>query len=504
MPIEFADLLFRLLPGLYRDKDTTEELRGFLEIIAGPLGDIDANIAALHDDRFIATCRPEFIALIGALIGAEVDPALSEEAQRAEVQHAIERYQTNGLRSTLERLAEDVTRWRVHVVDFSASVAQTVALDSTDPPRPFTIDITSAQGLERLGRSDDTASYSIDLRAPRHSRDTIGQKHFDNLGFFLTPSRVVVNQRPNALPAGSVRGRFTFDSRALEPGDDRGIRLQLLDGLDGRPITRRTLDGRERDFCGTRRGFTIRVHDISITDPTRVPPLVIRAANLEDFDHPIDPDGNDLPLEPSARGDEPRVHVAIDPEAGRFFINLNIVKATADDLRVDYLLGAVDENELGEAFPLSSDGRPRFAFSTDGTPAPLRDAFDGTPIAVSLGLGVPVSDYHGTARGWRIFHNGKDATALLAVEIGELPDDGEDVVPEGRVVVDPARGRLQFAPEFLAPGDRVHVSAAFEREATLERVVGNLRQRLPQALPAGVVPVLIDARKRSIDPAHLS
>jgi phage tail-like protein len=498
MALDFGEVLFRLLPGLYRDKDVSGELRRFLEIMASPLAEIDASITQLHEDQFIATCRPEFIGPLGSLIGAEIDATLPDHAQRAEAEHALDFYRTKGLRPTLERLAEEITGWRVSLVDFSPQVAQTAALDFPTATSPSTLHIGDPSAIERLGRMDDAALYTVDLRAPRHTSDRIGQKHFDNVGFFFAPTRIIVNQRPNVLPPGSEGGRFTFDSRALEPGDAIGVRLQLLDAFDGQPITRRKLQGHELDFCGTRRGFTIRVNDVSITDPEFEPPLFLKAANLEDFAKPKDAEGRPLAL-----GDD---DVAIDPELGRFRVDLEFLGTSAERVRVDYLLAAVDDRVLqAEPSPLTSEGPPEFfSFDSEGGPVRLRDAFDGTPLAVSMRLGVRAVDYHGTERGWQIFHNRKEVSASLEVQIADLPDDHQGPVAKDHIAVDPERGRFKFASEFIASDDHLEVSFSFESEAGRERVVQNLLQRLPRALPAGVVPVLIDVRKPAVDPAHLS
>src|SRR4030095_8308046 len=113
--------------------------------------------------------------------------------------------------------------------------------------------------MAQLGRPDDPAPYSLDLRAPRRASERIGQKHFDNLGVFFMPGRVIANRRPNVLPPHSESGRFSFDNRPIAVGDVQGIALQLFDAYTGAPITRRVLAGHEADFCGTGRGFPIRL-----------------------------------------------------------------------------------------------------------------------------------------------------------------------------------------------------------------------------------------------------
>jgi hypothetical protein len=166
--------------------------------------------------------------------------------------------------------------------------------------------------MTRLGRADDPARYTGDLRAPRRVSDRIEQKHFDNHGFFFSPGRIIANQRPNALPPGSESGRFSFNNRPLTLAEGAtGVALQLMDGLDGAPLTRGKLTGREPEFCGQPRGFTIRVKDVSISDPAFRPPLTIRAADLSDLLQPRHPDGTPLTLAPT--------DVPVDPQLGRLF-----------------------------------------------------------------------------------------------------------------------------------------------------------------------------------------
>ena len=68
MSTDIAALLYDALPGLYRDQDTRGELRAFLALAAEPLAELYDSVATLHDDLYAATCRPEFIALVGSLV----------------------------------------------------------------------------------------------------------------------------------------------------------------------------------------------------------------------------------------------------------------------------------------------------------------------------------------------------------------------------------------------------------------------------------------------------
>ena len=628
MATDFAALLYRYLPGLYRDKDTLGELQRFLEIMALPLEELEASVGQLHEDFFISQARPELIPLIGTLVGVEVDTTLPPRAQRAQVSEAVRFYRSKGTQQSLERWAEDLTQWRVALVDFSASVAQTPLIEAVNPvtrlqdqpvaeqppgsgncffspdrrPQPlfdalagrpitrkalagheaeyagaegrFTIeergvdmfkppsgvpavavaaDLTDfnrpkrADGtpltlaarqvavdpvlgrfklvsplppagnlrvtfhaltpasiapqtfhvgdpsrMRKLGRSDDPAPYTLDLRAPRRASDRVGQKHFDNHGFFVTPCRVLINQRPNVLSPGSTRGHFTFDNRHLALGDTTGISLQLLDGIDGAPLTRARLAGREQSYASQPWGFTLRIASLVLTDPAFQPPVRVVAANLADFNQPRDVNGANLVLAPT--------DVAVDPQLGRFLLNLSALGTKAEDVRVDYLLGTTARAEDVVAKVLDAT-RAVFAFAPSGDLMPLHDAFDGTPIDMALRLGRKISDYHLTPRGWHIRHNGTDIT--LPAELKELEDFSSPVTAR-HVAVDPRRGLLKFPAGFLAGRSRITVSYAYEDTAAQAQVFASLTQRLPMALPAGVAPVVVDTRSTPIPPTRLA
>jgi phage tail-like protein len=630
--VDFAALLYAYLPGVYRDQDTTGDLRRFLEIIAAQFAELEASLDQLYEDLFIETCRPELIPLIGGLVGVEVDATLPARTQRAQVADATRFYRAKGLRDPLERFAQDLTGWPVTLVDFSANVAQVpfvealnpvmllrdqpvgeappgsgrffvradlarqplfdaitgrpitrvalagreaeyagiegrftieergedlfvppagtaytaLAADLTDFATPLTpggaaldlgarqvaadpelgrfvmvdplpeagnlrvtysaltpasipsqaFDLSRPLRMARLGRADDPAPYTVDLRAPRRVSDRLGQKHFDNHGFFFSPGRIVANQPPNALPPGTDSGRFSFDNRPLTLAEsEAGVALQLMDGLDGAPLTRAKLAGRELEFCGRPRGFAIRIRGSSASDPAFRPQLRVRAADLSDLLQPRHPGGAPMTLAPT--------DLAVDPQLGRFILDLAAVATKAEDVRVDYLLAPAARIEDAAPFAFAPAAPEAFAFAVDGGILPLRDAFDGTPIAVALRLGGAIASYHGTARGWRILRNGVDLGATLPAELRSLDDVAVPVTP-GRIVVDPERGRFKLPAGLLAPGDVVRVSFAAEDVNGQAARFASFAQQVPRGLPAGVVPVVIDSRATPQNPATLS
>jgi hypothetical protein len=268
-----------------------------------------------------------------------------------------------------------------------------------------------------------------------------------------------------------------------------------MDGFDGAPLTRAKLAGREPEFCGQPRGFTIRVKGVGISDPAFRPQLTVRAADLSDLNNPKSPGGGTMALAPT--------DVAVDPQLGRFILDLAALGAKAEEVRVDYLLAPADRIEDATPFAFAPAVPAAFAFAVDGATLPLRDGFDGTPIAMALRLGRALADYHGSARGWRIFRNFTDLGATLPAELRSLDDLGAPVAP-GRIAIDPARGRFKLPAGLLAPGDVIRVSFATEEVSAQAERFASFAQQIPRGLPAGVVPVIIDTRSSPKNPGTLS
>jgi phage tail-like protein len=356
-----------------------------------------------------------------------------------------------------------------------------------------TLALRDPSQMRRLGRSDDRVPTTLDLRAPRSVTDRTGLHHFDNHGLFCTPSSVVANRRPNALGPGSASGRFTFDDRPLPTGDLAGVSLQLLDGVDGAPLTRMRLSGSEALFAGTPRGFSIRIRGVDVSDPRRSPRLRVRAANLTDFAQPRDTAGAALTLAGT--------DVAVDPQLGRFRMDLATIGATAEDVRVDYLVGLTTAVAGVRPRQVDAQVSELFAFGPDDERSAPRDAFDGTAVADALRLGRGLADYHGTARGWRIRLDGNPVT-LPAAQLNL--DSIATAPPAGTLAVDPARGRFRFPAGTPVSAARLSVDYAFSDPDDVAEHFASLAQHLPRALPAGVVPVITDTRRRPPDVANLT
>jgi hypothetical protein len=627
---DFAELLYRSLPGVYRQKDPDGELQRFLAIMGSPLAEIEASIGQLYEDLYGATARGELLSMVGALIGADVDPTLPATLQRAALEETFAFHRSKGLGEPLTRTVQAYSSWTTVTVDYSQVVARLPHVESTSPllrrraqpvgvdpsgarryyfaadrrvaslyderrgrritraeiatlgaeligtPAGFairelgvdlirpqapstwtavgadltdfatprtpagavltlavgqvaidpelgrflfaaggpptaplsanltvdfhqlvpasigaqTFDLRDSARMAQLGRSDDPAPYSLDLRSSERPTDRLGRVHFDNHGVFVTVGQRIASQRPNLVHAGPPSG-FTFDGRPLAPGAPGNV-LMLQDGIDGSPITRQGLRGREHLYFDTPRGFTIGARGVSLADPAFGGPVNVRAAVLNNLASPVDPDGVAMTLGPR--------DIAVDPQMGRLLLNLSSFGVQADELRVGYLLASAVRTEAAPPFRL---GPNLFAFARQGAITLLRNGWDGTPLSTKLRLGAALADFHGTVRGYRVRRNGAELTATLTGEVQSL-EDPNAVATAGRLFLDLDRGRFAVPAGLIAANDVLEVDYSAADLAAEERVFASLAQRLPRLLPAGVSPVIVDTRPPKVDNVHLT
>src|SRR6202012_3291557 len=132
-----AERLYGLLPAIYRQRDAEqgEPLRALLAAFAQEFGALEENVMQLYDDQFIETCADWVTPYIGDLIGYRplhgVSPRIA--SPRAEVAHTIAFRRRKGTALMLEELAQDVTDWPAHAVEFFEQLATTQYMKHTRP-----------------------------------------------------------------------------------------------------------------------------------------------------------------------------------------------------------------------------------------------------------------------------------------------------------------------------------------------------------------------------------
>ena len=117
-----AERLYGLLPAVYRlrDAEQGEPLRALFAAFAQEFAALEENVDQLYDDQFIETCADWVAPYIGDLIGYRplhgVAPKVA--SPRAEVANTIAYRRRKGTALMLEQLAQDVTDWPAHAVEF--------------------------------------------------------------------------------------------------------------------------------------------------------------------------------------------------------------------------------------------------------------------------------------------------------------------------------------------------------------------------------------------------
>ncbi|GLK83824.1 hypothetical protein [Ancylobacter defluvii] len=254
-----AKTLYALLPAIYRLRDAEQDgvLRDLMAVIAEQVAVIEEDFDQLYDDQFIETCADWVAPYIGGLIGYRtlhgVVPTVS--SPRAEVANTIAYRRRKGTASVLEQLAQDVTGWNAHVVEFFERLAAVQYLNHLRPHAAITADLRSWEGMERLGTAFDRLPHGVDVRSIARGR---GRHNISNVGLFLW--RLDAFPLERAMPARLDDRRFRFNPLGIDmplftnPATEPHI-AHLASPLNvPAPISRRVLAARDAvDGGGTQR-----------------------------------------------------------------------------------------------------------------------------------------------------------------------------------------------------------------------------------------------------------
>src|SRR6185503_17401247 len=148
-----ADRLYALLPAVHRIRDAEqgEPLRALIELLAQQFAALEENVEQLYDDQFIETCADWVAPYIGDLIGYRplhgVAPKIA--SPRAEVANTIALRRRKGTALMLEELAQDVTGWPAHAVEFFEQLATTQYMKHVRLYAPATADMRRTADLFR-------------------------------------------------------------------------------------------------------------------------------------------------------------------------------------------------------------------------------------------------------------------------------------------------------------------------------------------------------------------
>ncbi len=208
-----ADRLYALLPALYRlrDADRGEPLRALLAALAQEFAALEENTAQLYDDQFIETCADWVTPYIGDLVGYRplhgVAPNVA--SPRAEVANTIAHRRRKGTALMLEQLAQDVTDWPAHAVEFFEQLATTQYMKHIRPDARATADLRHSTALFLQGGPFNSLAHTAEMRRPESGA---GRYNIPNIGIFLW--------RLRSLPLTAV-------PLVPHPGDATGLKFRV-------------------------------------------------------------------------------------------------------------------------------------------------------------------------------------------------------------------------------------------------------------------------------------
>lgn len=238
--------LYNLLPAFYRQRDVAEgePLRALLAIIEEEVEALEGDIAGLYENWFIETCEEWAVPYIGDLLGVH---GLSGEtnhlfSQRAHVANAIGYRRRKGVPAILERVAQDITDWRAHLVEYFELLGSTQHLDNVRLKKGRTFNLRDKLAVARMNTPFEQVASLVDVRRITSKR---GKQNIPNVGLFLW--RLQSYPITHATPHQVKTGCYTFHPF----GKDMPLfnRLQPKTGLTERteevhipyPLNRQTL-----------------------------------------------------------------------------------------------------------------------------------------------------------------------------------------------------------------------------------------------------------------------
>jgi hypothetical protein len=187
--------LINLLPAIYRQRDLQQgqPLRALMASLQSQLLTLQADIEALYDNWFIETADDWVVPYIADLVGiADLSEARNQAfSQRRRVANAIAYRRRKGLMATLEHVAQDVTDWSVHVLDYGTLVTRTQHQANPRPADIHLVDLRPTGGedaLSALGGPFEAIAHTADVRTLSTDPTKAGKGgkyRPDHLGIFV-------------------------------------------------------------------------------------------------------------------------------------------------------------------------------------------------------------------------------------------------------------------------------------------------------------------------------
>lgn len=259
----YSELLYSLLPELYRKKDyDTQELKRFLSIIGEEAGALRENMDELWYDFFIETCHDWVVPYIGDLLGANL---VFNDASRNRVivKKTIPWKRSKGTMKGLEDVARGITGWGVNTVEFFELLNWSQNMNHIKLDKPCTPDIKNIYTLDKLNSSDDTIPHTADMRNPTRQQ---GWYNIKNLGYFFFTKQVY--QLEHTTPKSISSAKYGFSPIGRD--------VSLFDLKTKDVIRALEFRGDVYGYFGTENGMSIYCNGVLVAAPGLPPPAPVR------------------------------------------------------------------------------------------------------------------------------------------------------------------------------------------------------------------------------------
>ena len=276
----YQDLLYQLLPQLYRSRDTKEELSKFVALFGHELARLRGNMDQLWQDFYIDSCQEWVIPYIGDLVGTTI--LFNQGARnRADVKNTIRWRQEKGTLAGLEDIAAEISGWGALAAEMLQELVWSQNLNHRRPQAIQTVDLGNGSKVARVGTPFDQACRTVDIRP---ADGAVGLYQIPNLGFWYwaIPSQAVAGVDP--IAAGNRRYFFSPLGRnqVFYAGGDKTTTCSAAQQADicsphanHIPIRGRDFRDNPSQYWGRDVGFSIFEDGILLCEPA---PAVTRAS----------------------------------------------------------------------------------------------------------------------------------------------------------------------------------------------------------------------------------
>ncbi len=204
----YIERLYRLLPGVYRSRDTAGELRAFLGLFADELLRLRANVNQQLADHFVDSCQDWMLPYLADLVGTDVLYA-DGVRNRVDVKNTIRWRRAKGTLAGLEDMTQGVSGWGAHAVEMLERVVWLQNLAHVKPEMLFCLDLRNRDVVAALNTPFSKTQLTRDLRPlALRASGAVGLARATNVAMHVWPIPSFPLQ--HVTPVAVNNGRFSF------------------------------------------------------------------------------------------------------------------------------------------------------------------------------------------------------------------------------------------------------------------------------------------------------